>query len=204
MASVKHISRAQRDVAARLAPILPADAYLAGGIAIAAAIDHRSSLDLDVFTAGTDPRALIDKISTVKGAKVIGQATDTLELEIDEIPTRLLRYGYPNLVEPTHVDALAIRCASVVDLTAMKLSAISGRGAAKDFWDLHALLVHRAIDLASALAEFERKYVAIDTGAVVRSLAYFGDADAEPLPRGLTAKHWASIKADIQSWVSDL
>lgn len=99
---------------------------------------------------------------------------------------------------------LAIRCASVEDLTAMKLAAISGRGAAKDFWDLHALLCHRSVDLASALAEFERKYVSIDVGSVVRSLAYFGDADAEPLPRGLDERRWTSIKLDIQRRVAEL
>ena len=204
MAALKHISPAQQDAAARLAPLLPADAYLAGGIAIAAALDHRSSLDLDVFMRTTDPRSLIAKLGHVRGAKVISQASDTLELEIGEIPTSLLRYSYPNLVAPAPVDPIAIPCASLVDLTAMKLSAISNRGAAKDFWDLHDLILHRGIDLSSALAEFERKYIDIDTGAVVRSLAYFGDADAEPLPRGLDADTWAAIKADTRRWVSAL
>jgi hypothetical protein len=201
---MRHVSTAQREAAARLAPLLPADAYLAGGVAIAAALDHRSSLDLDVFMPTTDPRSLIDKIGHVPGAKVISQAVDTLELEIEEIPASLLRYAYPNLVAPAAVEALAIPCASLVDLTAMKLAAISGRGAAKDFWDLHALLGHRSIDLSAALAEFERKYVNVDSGAVVRSLAYFGDADAEPLPRGLLATDWAAMKADIQRWVAEL
>jgi hypothetical protein len=204
LASVKHISNAQRDAAARLAPLLPADAYLAGGIAIAAVLDHRSSLDLDVFMPATDPRSLITTVGALAGAKVISQAVDTLELEIEEIPTSLLRYAYPNLVAPAPVNALAIPCASLVDLTAMKLAAISGRGAAKDFWDLHALLRHRGVDLAASLAEFELKYVNIDTGAVLRSLAYFGEADAEPLPRGLDVKSWAAIKAEIQRWVAAL
>jgi hypothetical protein len=204
VASLNHVSSEQRDVAARLVTILPPDAYLAGGVAVAAALDHRSSLDLDVFTESTDPRSLIAELGKIDGAKVVGQAVDTLELEIDEVPTSLFRYRYPNLVEPTTLADLAIRCASVEDLTAMKLAAISGRGAAKDFWDLHALLAHRSIELAHALAEFERKYVTIDLGSVVRSLAYFGGADAEPLPRGLDAQRWTAIKIDIQRRVAEL
>jgi len=78
----------------------------------------------------------------------------------------------------------------------MKLSAIAGRGAAKDFWDLEELLRHGVGggSLPGMLALFERKYANEDLGHVIRSLAYFGDADAEPLPRGLTPERWAAIK----------
>lgn len=79
---------------------------------------------------------------------------------------------------------------------AMKLAAIGGRSAAKDFWDLDVMLLAGvcAGDLAVAIGVFDRKFPAVDPSHVVRALAYFGDADARPLPRGLDARAWAEIK----------
>ncbi len=83
----------------------------------------------------------------------------------------------------------------------MKLSAIASRGLARDFWDLELLLKHGAAggSLSEALERYRRKFAADDVGHVVRSLAYFGDADAAPLPPGLDTARWASIK----SWFSE-
>jgi hypothetical protein len=79
----------------------------------------------------------------------------------------------------------------------MKLSAIAARGAARDFWDLHTMLVGGVAggSLGTALERFRKKFTSDDIGHVVRSLAYFGDAEAEPLPGGLGAAQWSAIKA---------
>ena len=104
----------------------------------------------------------------------------------------------------TFVPGLPVPVASVEDLSCMKLSAIAGRGAAKDFWDLHAMLTARGESLAVALARFQKKYSAEDVGHVVRSLAYFADAEAGPMPAGLTNQHWQRVRADIEGWVRGL
>lgn len=199
MAGLRHIAAAQRRALVALAPLLPQDAYLAGGVAVAVLVDHRASYDLDIFMRSSDPEGLIDDLSRLAGMRLISRAKGTLHLELDEVPISLLSYPYEHLSPSISAD-LGVRVASADDLTAMKLSAIAGRGAAKDFWDLHELLRHRGIDLAQALTELELKFVARDPGSVVRSLAYFGDADAEPLPLGLGAEHWARIKADFRRW----
>ena len=116
----------------------------------------------------------------------------------------MIRHRYPLLSAAGSVEGSAVPVASLEDLTAMKLQAIATRGAARDFWDLHALLGHRGIPLASALDEFSRRYPTDDLGHVVRSLVYFGDADAAPLPRGLDAVHWAQIRSDLERWVEAL
>jgi hypothetical protein len=81
----------------------------------------------------------------------------------------------------------------------MKVSAIAGRGAAKDFWDLHALLERGVAggDLSNLFQLYRQKFPIEDIGHAVRRMAYFGEADAAPLPRGLTREHWTEIKADI-------
>ncbi len=96
--------------------------------------------------------------------------------------------------------------ASLDDLVCMKLSAIAGRGAAKDFWDLDALLLRGAAagSVARALELFSRKYSSEDFGHVVRSLAYFGEADATPLPLGLTSEAWDVVKKRMCERVASL
>jgi hypothetical protein len=78
----------------------------------------------------------------------------------------------------------------------MKLSASGGRSAAKDFWGLYVMR-ERGVgggDLRVLLDAFVRKYASDDVGHVVRSLAYFGDADAGPFPPGMTPELWRQIK----------
>ena len=86
--------------------------------------------------------------------------------------------------------------ASFEDLVAMKLSAIGGRGAAKDFWDLDAMLAAGVCGgtLTGALDAFRRKFPNIDPSHVVRALTYFGEANAVPLPGGLTSERWEAMQ----------
>jgi hypothetical protein len=86
--------------------------------------------------------------------------------------------------------------ASLEDLVAMKLSAIGGRGAAKDFWDLDVMLEAGVCGgtLTGAFEMFCRKYPAIDPSHVVRALTYFEDANSAPLPIGLDDRTWLEIQ----------
>ena len=53
--------------------------------------------------------------------------------------------------------------------------------------------------LADYLDDYGRKYPVEDTGHVLRSLVYFADADAAPLPAGLDDDHWCAIRTDFES-----
>ncbi|WP_437590398.1 nucleotidyl transferase AbiEii/AbiGii toxin family protein [Sorangium sp. So ce1000] len=79
--------------------------------------------------------------------------------------------------------------------------AVRDSGARRDFWDLHALLTSRGRSLGEALDAYARKYAAEDVGHVVRSLAYFADAEAEPMPAGMTEERWTQIRSDLVAWV---
>ena len=87
------------------------------------------------------------------------------------------------------------------DLICMKLSAIAGRGARRDFWDVHRMLCETRQPMHAALAMFRSKFASVDVGHVVRALAYFADADAEPMPAGLDEVTWEEMKADLRAWV---
>jgi len=101
---------------------------------------------------------------------------------------------------------LATPVASLHDLACMKIYAIAGGGAAKDFWDLYVMMEHGVAggDLAVLLERYARKFPVEDVGHAVGSLAYFGDADSAPLPLGLSSEMWATIKTDFAQRVRAL
>ncbi len=198
----------QLDVIGALAPALEPGTYLAGGVAVSLRLHHRLSLDVDLFVPQDfDPSALFDRIREVApDARLTGEGRGTLHLEVQRLPVSILAYRYKLLANTITYDGLRVEVASDEDLVCMKLAAIGGRGAAKDFWDLHALLDAGVAGgtLTTALELFRAKYPSHDPGYVIKALAYFGDADAAPLPGGLTAEHWAALKVAAVARVRSL
>ncbi len=184
-----------------VAPSLPEDAYLAGGTAVAARFGHRVSRDLDLFTIETDPQGLVEALADRAEVRVTARSEGTVYLEVAEVPVSVIRHRYPLIGDAERVGDLPVRVASLPDLTAMKLHAVASRGAARDFWDLHELITRRSISLPEALEEHSRRYPREDSGHVLRSLAYFGDAEAAPMPAGLDRDRWRAIRHDFERWV---
>lgn len=193
----------QRRALDRLAALLPADFYLGGGVAVAAHLHHRVSRDLDFFSS-SDPSLLQRGLEQAGDVVVTGAGRGTLHLEINGVPVSLLQYPY-KLVAPTvRAVGVPVPVASLEDLACMKLSAIAGRGAARDFWDLHEIIEASGRSLDEYVDVFQRKFPAVDPGHVVRSLAYFDDAESQPMPRGLTVDRWQAIRRDFEVWVKSL
>ena len=195
---IEGITAAQRQALAELAPALDEATYLAGGVAVAIRLHHRTSLDLDLFVRHDfDADRLAERLApTIPSLRIVGRAPGTLHAEIVGVPVSILALRVP-LLEPTSpVSNLPVPVASLEDLACMKVAAIAGRGAAKDFWDLDELLDGGVAEgsLAKLLDLYRQKYGSDDVGHVVRSLAYFGDADTAPLPRGLTPERWDAIR----------
>jgi len=82
------------------------------------------------------------------------------------------------------------------DIAPMKLSALAGRGSRKDFVDLYAY-ARQVAPLSQVFERFREKYrgVIVDPYHLIRSLSYFGDAEAEPMPEVLGEITWEAIKA---------
>lgn len=199
MSEGDRITRPQRAALEKLAPVLGQDFYLVGGVAVAAHLGHRTSRDLDLF-ATRDPNDLRPQLDHIPGVKIKSRAPGTLHLQVDEIPVSLIEYRYPLLAVPSARASLPVPVASIEDLACMKLSAITGRGAARDFWDLHTIVTRTGRSLLELLGAFQRKYPIENIGHVLRSLVYFGDAEGL-LPEGLSPSHWQQIQADFQTWV---
>jgi len=194
------VTKNQRDALRLLAGVVPNDVYLAGGVAVALRFAHRNSHDLDLFAPDSfDPEKLAERLTAAlppSALSITSTAAGTLYFELGGVPASLMSYRYPLLAPADQSPDLGVRIASPDDLVCMKLSAVASRGQARDFWDLRVLLEHGATggSLSSALTKYQQKFTTNDIGHVVRGLAYFGDADAAPLPRGLEPAHWSGIK----------
>jgi hypothetical protein len=87
--------------------------------------------------------------------------------------------------------------AAIEDIAAMKLAAITGRGSKKDFIDIYFIL--QKYGLSDILKFYEDKYSDGSIFLVLRSLAYFDDAEEEPMPKMLVNISWQEVKKTISN-----
>lgn len=177
--------------------------YLAGGTGTALHLGHRRSVDLDWFTENEigDPLALA---STIKGdgvaLEISRTAPGTLYGQIGGVRLSLLSYRYPLLAPVVEWAEYGCDVASLDDLAAMKLSAVTHRSTRKDFYDIVAL-GEAGFDLPRMLDLCRKKYGIDDIGPVLAGLCYFDEADGEPDPVLLAAMDWVETKRMLREWV---
>jgi hypothetical protein len=171
--------------------------YLAGGTALALRHGHRRSVDFDFFRSDAfDGHALRTRLDAAFDAiEWLPSSEHTLQLRIARVSTSFFRLPYP-LLEPTEPTGWGFGLASDADIAAMKLEAVAGRGSRKDFVDLR-LLCKAGLRLEEVFSFFERKYGAKRTDRYhrLRALAFFDDAERQPMPDLLTPHDWEETKA---------
>lgn len=152
--------------------------YLAGGTNLALRFEHRHSVDLDLFTERdfdiSYSNRINFKLKSRFGSRFISiSATDAGVFgAIDNIKTDFVNAPYP-LIEPVEIYEGA-RLASILDVAAMKINAIVGRGTQKDFYDIYELLKYYTLN--DMLDAYQEKYGMDNTAMAERSLLYFEDA----------------------------
>ena len=106
----------------------------------------------------------------------------------------LFHYPYVLLDEPL-VGHSGLPIASLRDIGCMKLVAIAQRGSRKDFIDLY-YLAEAGFTVRGLLADLSRKMPGVRQNPVhiLRSLAYFEDAEAEPDPVMLVPYAWTDVR----------
>jgi hypothetical protein len=181
------------------------DFYLAGGTALALQIGHRISVDLDWFVPVLgDTEKFLNLIkSSIDNFYVTSISSETVYLMIDNVQVSFIGYNYPNLQPKITFNEYSIYLASPDDLACMKLSAIAGRGAKKDFIDLYFLIKYFK-PLKIYLDLYREKFSTRDVGHVIRSLVYFKDAEREPDVKMLKELSWNNLKRDFETWVNVL
>lgn len=109
---------------------------------------------------------------------------------------------YP-LLEETIGFRQNLSLASVADIAAMKVSAISARGTKRGFVDLF-YICQRDYSLIEVLKFFKEKFSQqnYELYHVLRSLTYFGDAEGDDMPIMYTRTDWQEIKTYFSEEIS--
>ncbi len=166
--------------------------YLAGGTALALQFGHRISRDLDFFNdLNFDVDKIIDELKEINKLSVVSKSKETLHLIISGIKVSFLGYHYPILFPFEFFLGMSI--ADPRDIGCMKISAIAGRGAKRDFVDLYT--ISKEYGLPYLINLFKIKYAEIDFNLVhaFKSLTYFKDAENEPMPQMLSPVSWNQV-----------
>jgi hypothetical protein len=173
---------------------------LAGGTSLALRLGHRLSVDRDFFTsAHFDPATLAEYLG-VGHDSITGQAAGTLQLRINHVKVEFLKHSYPQLADLDSIQGVGMW--SIEDVAAMKLNAISNRGGKKDFYDVAALLDH--FPLPAMIGLYQTKYRPASLMMVIRSLAWFDDADLEPDPISLSGDTWPAVMEKLSAAIRSL
>ena len=180
------------------------NAYLAGGTALCLQIGHRISMDLDFFTPKEfDAKELIRSLERVGKFKLEKQSWGTILGTLEGIKFSIFVYKYPHLFPFKSI--FGINILDVRDIAAMKIDAISTRGIRRDFIDLY-FICREGIPLREILSLYNRKYGTLTSNIIhiQKSLVYFIDAEATPMPKMLKKVDWEDIKKYFENEVKKL
>ena len=186
---------------------------LVGGTNLSLRLGHRMSDDIDLFTDAQYGSLnfnifetylrnkfsyfeKVDKTSIVgfgRGYYIGNSKDDCIKLD--------LMYTDEFIRDEEVKDG--IRMASVDDIVAMKMNAISGGGRKKDFWDIHKLLESYSLKEIIALHK-ERHYWEHEEESVLNALINFENANEMDDPICLEHKNWDDIKLDIINEVTSI
>lgn len=167
---------------------------LVGGTAMALQTGHRKSVDLDFFgTQFLEELELTATLSLVGSVNWLNKSGNIKSLLVNGIKVDFVNYSYPWLSGIVKEEEL--RLSSIKDIAAMKLAAITGRGAKKDFIDLFFLL--KKFSLAEMMEMYNSKYADGSAFMVLKSLIYFEDAEEDKMPEMLIPVSWNNIKKTI-------
>lgn len=175
---------------------------LVGGTNLSLRLGHRISEDLDVFANEPyDSDEIASPLLELFPGEIniVEQRAHTLLAYIRTVKVDIILHRYPYLQPIEVIEGL--RLASIPDIIAMKLNAITRRSTKKDFFDIAELLDQYS--LQEMLAFFTQKYAATDIGFVVRSLTYFVEVENSKEPVMLKKDNWKEVKLKIQKAVQD-
>ncbi|EKB48626.1 hypothetical protein B879_02784 [Cecembia lonarensis LW9] len=164
---------------------------LVGGTSLALQFGHRLSIDLDFFSSEQiDYEEILLNVKSFGKVEVISRSKFINSFFINDVKVDFVSLPYLWIDDPIIYDS--IRLASIKDIAAMKLAAITNRGSKKDFIDIALLIGQLGLD--QMLRFYNQKYPDGMDMMVLRSLVYFEDAEVQADPVMLVPYDWGNIK----------
>ena len=174
---------------------------LVGGTALALQYGHRSSIDLDLFGKIDIDAYELQSILSKHGVLRVENETKIIhQYAIDNIKVDVVNYPF-EWISPMIEDE-GVRLASPIDIAAMKVNAIEGRGTKKDFIDMYMLLQHYSLE--EILGFYQQKYPNHSVFRALRSMTYFDDAEEQFMPQMFVDTTWEEMKQFIINKVKEV
>jgi predicted nucleotidyltransferase component of viral defense system len=181
---------------------LPTNFYLSGGTALALHLGHRESEDLDFFSKEEfDPQKVQAQLDRTLSLSNIVLDSGTLNCYADGVKLQFLHYPYDLLETPQAFNN--INLSSVPDIACTKLLTISSRGSKKDFIDLYFILASYSLNELFELLKKKYPSQSYNELHILKSMAYFDDADDQPAPKMHKEISWSEVKKFITNSVKD-
>lgn len=175
--------------------------YLAGGTALALLAGHRSSVDLDFFSAKKFNNNLLLNHFTADSWQTDLNAEGTIYGTLMEAKVSFIFYPFFQPAEKPLTYGF-VKILEQKDIAVMKIIAISQRGRQRDFFDLYWCAKNIA-PLKEFIFKLKAQYpsVAHDYHHILKSLVYFADAENEPTPKINFKTSWRQVKEFFTSEV---
>jgi hypothetical protein len=176
--------------------------YLAGGTGLALHFGHRFSVDLDFFSPdaaaiGPDQRDALRILLDDPSLAITYDKDGTFVATWHDVGVSFFRLPlYPLVQEPLLLEGVPL--ATVVEIGAMKLAAIIDRGTRKDMVDLYFILQTTSLETIFEVAAIKYGRVHSFPVSAMRALAYFVDAETQPMPRMLDSTPWPKMKKFLE------
>lgn len=173
------------------------DYYMIGGTALSLQLGLRESYDFDFCVPKIfNNELLLQELKTIGEIEVKQNQKGTCDVILNGVQVSF--FYYPNnLIKECVIteEMQKLKMASVLDIAVMKLVAIGGRGAKKDFFDLYNIINKSDLTIDELIQGLIKKYGnKINYVNTIMGLSYFEDAEQEILPNTFVEYNWEEIK----------
>ena len=171
--------------------------YMIGGTSLSIQLGLRESYDFDFCVPNNfNNEILLNELQNLGEMEVKQNQKGTCDVILNGVQVSFFYYPNPiikELIIPKEMPKLQM--ASILDIAVMKIVAIGGRGAKRDFFDLYNILIKKNINVEELAQGLIHKYGKnINYANVIMGLSYFEDAEQEILSKTFVEYDWNEIK----------
>ena len=173
------------------------DYYMIGGTALSLQLGLRESYDFDFCVkSGFNNEIILNELKSIGNVEVIQNQKGTCDILLNGVQVSFFYYPNKVLKNFTKVEEMSnLKIASILDIAVMKLVAIGGRGAKKDFFDLYNIIQKCNISVYELVNGLKQKCGDnVNYVNIIMGLSYFEDAEDEILPHTFVDYNWEDIK----------
>ena len=173
------------------------DYYMIGGTALSLQLGLRESYDFDFCVKKEfNNELLLEELKKLGNVEVIQNQKGTCDVLLNGVQVSFFYYPNKVLKDFIKVEEMPnLKFASILDIATMKVVAIGGRGAKKDFFDLFNIIKKCNINTYELVEGLKQKCGEnINYVNIIMGLSYFEDAEDEILPNTFVDYNWKEIK----------